>query len=89
MNIIFKIARKRTVFASHRLSKAPEKHDRAFSGDNIYEITLERQYLNRKSVVKQPQPDDITAILPRWASTGQPERAQLRNLRIPYLQKQG
>ena len=61
---IFKIARKRTVFASHRLSKAPEKHDRAFSGDeSIYEITLERQYLNRKSVVKQPQPDDITAIL--------------------------
>ncbi|WP_036931401.1 [Fe-Fe] hydrogenase large subunit C-terminal domain-containing protein [Proteocatella sphenisci] len=66
---IFKIAKKRTVFASSRLSKKAEPHDMlardmlARDIDDIYDISLERQYLNRKPAVKEPTTDEITAIL--------------------------
>lgn len=61
---LFKISRRRTVFASHKLSQKPEPHDSFPSKTaTLTKISLERHYLNREKKVAQPCEDDIINIL--------------------------
>lgn len=61
---LFKIAKKRTVIASHKLSKKAEPHDMSPARTaTLAKISLERHYLNRTKTVSQPSEDDIINIL--------------------------
>lgn len=61
---LFKINKRRTVFARHKLSDKKEAHDES-NPINSYAkiISINRQYLNRKQKVQKPTEDDIVNIL--------------------------
>ncbi len=61
---LFKINKKRTVFARHKLSTNKEAHDFKHNiGFKEKPLAIDRQYLNRKQKVLKPTEDDIINIL--------------------------
>ena len=61
---LFKINKRRTVFARHKLSDKKESHDKSNPIDSYAKtISINRQYLNRKQKVQKPTEDDIVNIL--------------------------
>ena len=61
---LFKINKKRTVFARHKLSTKKEPHDFKNSiGFKEKPLAIDRQYLNRKQKVIKPTEDDLVNIL--------------------------
>lgn len=61
---LFKINKRRTVFARHKLSDKKESHDKSNPIDSYAKtISINRQYLNRKQQVPKPTEDDIVNIL--------------------------
>lgn len=60
---LFKINKKRTVFARHKLAARKESHDKSPKNFKHDFIRIDRQYLNRKQKVLKPTEDEIVNIL--------------------------
>lgn len=60
---LFKINKKRTVFARHKLAAKRESHDKKPMHLKTDFIRIDRQYLDRKQKVLKPTEDDIINIL--------------------------